>query len=62
VREQSETRRELEATLRSFLPESSKIGSSLTSSKSGVAALGLGGVMSGYVWGRVRARHLRKKK
>ncbi|MGA7834974.1 MAG: hypothetical protein WCA31_07155 [Acidimicrobiales bacterium] len=60
--EQSSTRRELEASLRSLLPEKTNIGKSITSSKPGVAAVGVGGVMTGYLWGRIRGRRLHKKK
>ncbi|HVB50802.1 MAG TPA: hypothetical protein VND89_03550 [Acidimicrobiales bacterium] len=62
MREQSPTRRELEASLRSFLPERAQMGSSLTGSKPTVAAVGLGGVMTGYVWGQLRGRRARKNK
>lgn len=60
--ERSATRRELEASLRSMLPKQGAIGNSIASSRPAVAALGLGGVMSGYVWGWVRGRRGRKKK
>jgi hypothetical protein len=62
VSESSTTRRELEASLRSFLPKEVQIGSSLTDSKPTVAAVGVGGVLTGYLWGRVRGRRLRKSK
>ena len=60
--EHSGTRQQLEASLRSLLPEQPNIGKSLTSSRSGVAAVGLGGVVTGYAWGRLRARRIHKKK
>lgn len=59
--QQSSTRRQLEASLRSFLPDQVQLGNSMTSSKPTVAAVGLGGVVTGYIWGRVRGRRLRKK-
>jgi hypothetical protein len=62
VSEPSATRRELEASLRSFLPKEVQIGSSLTGSKPTVAAVGVGGIVTGYLWGRVRGRRLRKAK
>jgi hypothetical protein len=62
VSETSATRRELEASLRSFLPKEVQIGGSLTDSKPTVAAVGVGGVLTGYVWGRLRGRRLRKAK
>ncbi len=57
----AETRRELEASLRSLLPERTQIGASLISAKPAAAAVGLGGVVSGYVWGWIRGRRSRKK-
>lgn len=61
MRQHAETRRELEASLRSLLPEHAQIGGSLTSSKPTVAAVGLSGVATGYVWGWIRGRRLRKR-
>jgi hypothetical protein len=52
----------LEASLRSFLPDQLQVGNSITSSKPVVAAVGVGGVMTGYVWGRIRGRRARKSK
>ena len=60
--EPSATRRELESSLRSFLPKEIQIGGSLIDSKPTVAAVGVGGVLTGYVWGRVRGRRVRKAK
>ncbi|HUY16588.1 MAG TPA: hypothetical protein VMV11_03400 [Acidimicrobiales bacterium] len=59
--EHARTRRELEASLRSFLPDQVQMGSSMTSSKPTVAAVGLGGVVTGYLWGRLHGRRARKK-
>lgn len=59
--QQSSTRRQLEASLRSFLPDQVQLGNSMTSSKPTVAAVGLGGVVTGYIWGRIRGRRVRKK-
>jgi hypothetical protein len=61
VREPSTTRRELEARIRSLVPDQLQVGDSLTSSKPAIAALGVGGVMTGYVWGWFRGRRSRKK-
>lgn len=60
--EPSNARRELEASLRSILPEHAQMGNSMTSSKPTVAAVGLGGVITGYCWGWVRGRRARKKR
>ena len=62
VSEPSATRRELEASLRSFLPKEVQIGGSLIDSKPTVAAVGVGEFSTGYVWGRLRGRRLRKAK
>jgi hypothetical protein len=62
VSEPSDTRRELEASLRSFLPKELQIGGSLSDSKPTVAAVGVGGILTGYLWGRVRGRGVRKAK
>lgn len=59
--EHAETRRELERSLRSFLPERPNLSSSLTSSKSTTAAAGFGGLVTGYVWGWFRGRRARKR-
>jgi hypothetical protein len=48
--------------LRSLLPANANIAKSITSSKPGVAAVGLGGLFTGYLWGRLRGRRLHKQK
>ena len=60
--EPSATRRQLEASLRSILPKEVQAGSSLATSKPTVAAAGVGGVLTGYLWGRIRGRSVRKAK
>jgi hypothetical protein len=62
VIEQSETRRELEKHVRALVPKRAQVGNSIASSRPGVAALGVGSVMTGYVWGWVRGRRGRKRK
>jgi hypothetical protein len=44
-----------------MLPDQVQMGSSMTSSKPTVAAVGFGGVVTGYVWGWFRGRRSRKK-
>lgn len=62
MREQSATRRELEASIRALLPSKEEIDD-LTPSKSSTASIvGVGGIMSGYVWGRYRGRQVRKRR
>jgi thiamine biosynthesis lipoprotein ApbE len=60
--EQSPTRRELEATIRSVLPDDLSLKRSNTTQTPTVAAAGLGGVMTGYLWGRIRGRRIRKRR
>jgi hypothetical protein len=59
VSEQSATRRELEASIRSLLPDELSLGSAAKSQPPTVAAVGLGGLMTGYVWGWFRGRRSR---
>jgi hypothetical protein len=59
VREQSATRRELEASIRALLPSKEEIDE-MTPSKNSTASAGVGGIMTGYVWGRYRGRQVRK--
>jgi hypothetical protein len=58
----SPTRRELEATIRAVLPDDMSLTGPSTSQNPTVAAIGLGGLMSGYVWGRIRGRRIRKSR
>lgn len=60
--EHAQTRRELEASLRSLLPGQTQIGKSLSSGKPASAVAGLTGAVSGYVWGWIRGRRSRKKR
>jgi thiamine biosynthesis lipoprotein ApbE len=61
-RVQSPTRRELEATIRAVLPDDLSLHGPDTTQPPTVAAVGLGGVVTGYVWGRIRGRRIRKNK
>ena len=60
--EPSATRRELENSLRSFLPKEVQDPSSLNTSKPTLASVGVGGLVGGYLWGRLRGRSVRKAK
>jgi hypothetical protein len=62
ARVQSATRRELEATIRAVLPDDLSLKGPSTTQTPTVAAVGLGGVVTGYFWGRVRGRRIRKNK
>ena len=62
VRAQSPTRRELEATIRAVLPDDLSLRGPSTSQTPTVAAVGLGGVVTGYFWGRIRGRRIRKNR
>jgi hypothetical protein len=62
VRVQSETRRKLESSIRALLPSESEIQELTPSKNTTVSAVGVGGIMTGYVWGRYRGRQIRKRK
>ena len=62
VREQSETRRQLEASIRALLPSKEDIEDLTPTPNSTAAMASAGGVMTGYVWGRYRGRQVRKRK
>jgi hypothetical protein len=62
VIEQSATRRELEASIRALLPDDLSLRDPEASQSPTVAAVGVGGVMTGYVWGRLRSRKIRRRK
>jgi hypothetical protein len=62
VIEQSATRRELEASIRALLPDDLSLRDPEASQSPTVAAVGIGGVMTGYVWGRLRSRKIRRRK
>ncbi len=61
VRVQSETRRKLESSIRALLPSESEINELTPSKNTTVSAVGVGGIMTGYVWGRYRGRQIRKR-
>jgi fructose-specific phosphotransferase system IIC component len=56
VREQSATRRELESKIRALLPL--RVGGTKASNPV-VASAGVGGLLSGFVWGWLRGRRKR---
>ncbi|MBW4077585.1 MAG: hypothetical protein HIU84_03555 [Acidobacteria bacterium] len=60
--EPSATRRELEQSIRELIPTSRSPQSPLATQKSTTAAVGVGGLFTGYVWGWLRGRRSRKKK
>lgn len=62
VREQSATRRQLESSIRALLPSKSDLEELTPSPTSTVSAVGVGGIMTGYVWGRYRGRQVRKRR
>jgi hypothetical protein len=59
MNERSATRRQLEASIRSLLPGELNLSSAVKSEPPTVAAVGLGGLMTGYVWGWFRGRRSR---
>jgi len=62
VREQSATRQQLEASIRALLPSKEEIEEMTPSKNSAASVAGVGGIMTGYVWGRYRGRQVRKRK
>jgi hypothetical protein len=62
VREKSATRQELEASIRALLPSQAEIDDMAPSKNSTASIAGVGGIMSGYAWGRYRGRQVRKRR
>jgi len=62
VREQSATRQQLEASIRALLPSKEEIDEMAPSKNSAASMAGVGGIMTGYVWGRYRGHQVRKRK
>ena len=62
MREQSATRRQLEASIRALLPSKEEIDEMTPSKNSAASIAGAGGIMTGYVWGRYRGRQVRKRR
>jgi hypothetical protein len=62
VREQSATRQQLEASIRALLPSKAEIDDLTPSKNSTASVAGVGGIMTGYVWGRYRGRQVRKRR
>jgi hypothetical protein len=62
VREQSATRRQLEASIRALLPSKEEIEEMTPSKNSATSMAGVGGIMTGYVWGRYRGHQVRKRR
>ncbi len=56
MREQSETRKELEQSVRSLLPKDISLGEKADGETPNIAAIGLGGLFTGYLWGWMRGR------
>jgi ABC-type cobalt transport system substrate-binding protein len=62
VREQSATRRQLELSIRALLPSKEEIEELTPSTNTTASMAGVGGIMTGYVWGRYRGRQVRKRR
>jgi hypothetical protein len=62
MREQSATRRQLEASIRALLPSKEEIDEMSPSPNTTASIAGFGGIMTGYVWGRYRGRQVRKRR
>jgi len=55
------TRQQLEDSVRALLPRSSDIPARIRDAKSSTAGVGLGGLVTGYVWGWMRGRRSRRR-
>jgi hypothetical protein len=55
------TRQQLEASVRSLLPRTGDIPERIRSAKSSTAGVGVGGLVTGYVWGWMRGRRSRRR-
>lgn len=62
MREHSATRQQLEASIRALLPSKEEIDELTPSKNSAASVAGVGGIMTGYVWGRYRGRRIRKRR
>jgi hypothetical protein len=62
IREQSATRRQLESSIRALLPSEEQISELVPGKNTAVSTAGIGGVLTGYIWGRYRGRQVRKRK
>ncbi len=60
--EQSETRRDLERSIRELLPEQSSLRKVVAGETPTMAAVGVGGLFTGYVWGWLRGRRSRPRR
>ena len=54
------TRQQLEDSVRALLPRTGDISQRLRHAKSAGPAIGVGGLVTGYVWGRWRGRRSRR--
>lgn len=62
MRDQSATRQQLEASIRALLPSKEELDEMAPSQNSAASIAGVGGIMTGYVWGRYRGRQIRKRR
>ncbi|MGC1420292.1 MAG: hypothetical protein WA786_09295 [Acidimicrobiales bacterium] len=60
--ERSATRHELEASIRALLPDDLSLRGAEATQTPTVAAVGLGGIMTGYFWGRLRSHRIHKRR
>ncbi len=57
----SPTRRELEASLRALVPDVTPLKGA-SDQPATLATVGVGGLLTGYLWGRVRGRQIAKSR
>ncbi len=58
----SETRRELERSIRALIPDQLTAPTKMISQRPESARAGVGGLLTGYVWGWMRGRRARRTK
>jgi hypothetical protein len=61
VSHDSPTRRELESSLRALLPTVDPIKDA-SEQPATIATVGVGGLLTGYLWGRLRGRRIAKRR
>jgi len=57
----SETRRQLEESVRAILPRASDVPERIRTASASSATAGISGLVTGYLWGRWRGRRSRTK-
>jgi hypothetical protein len=62
VSDKSATRQQLEDSVRALLPRTDAIPERIRAAKASTAGAGVGGLVTGYVWGWLRGRRSRQRR